>query len=223
MNILLVFATSVEARIVDKIRGNDAAAQQFNFNSHTIDAMVTGIGGIATSWSLQKWLSEHTAPDLAINAGIAGSFNPDYRFGDIVMPLSDCFADLGREQGGSFQTVFEAGFVGGDEFPFKNGVIYSDNNYIPNIPTSIKRVRGITVNSASGTISTIDKLREKFNPDIETMEGATFFYICARENIPFIAIRAISNMVEPREGSVWMIPLALENLAEKVKEVLNTL
>ena len=65
----------------------------------------------------------------------------------------------------------------------------------------LKPVRAITVNSATGSEATIRKLVKKFNPDIETMEGATFFYICSREKIPFLAIRAISNRVEPRDKS----------------------
>ena len=38
-------------------------------------------------------------PDLAINAGIAGSFNDRLNVGDVVMPVSDCFADAGIEDG----------------------------------------------------------------------------------------------------------------------------
>jgi len=63
----------------------------------------------------------------------------------------------------------------------------------------------------------------KFNPDIETMEGATFFYICSMENIPFLALRAISNRVEKRNRDNWNITLALKNLSEKLNDVLLTL
>ena len=87
----------------------------------------------------------------------------------------------------------------------------------------LKPVRAITVNTATGSEVGRIKLLQKFNPDIETMEGATFFYICAKENIPFLALRAISNRVEPRNKSNWNIALALENLSEKINEVLNIL
>ena len=50
----------------------------------------------------------------------------------------------------------------------------------------VKPVRAITVNTATGSDATRDKLVKKYNPDIETMEGATFFYICRREKIPFL-------------------------------------
>jgi futalosine hydrolase len=64
---------------------------------------------------------------------------------------------------------------------------------------------------------------KKFNPDIETMEGATFFYICSRENIPFLAVRAISNRVEKRNRESWNIALALDNLSVKLIEIFLTL
>ena len=87
----------------------------------------------------------------------------------------------------------------------------------------LKPVRAITVNTSTGSEITMEKLLKKYNPDIETMEGATFFYICSRENIPFLALRAISNKVEKRNKNNWNINLALNNLSEKLIEVLLTL
>ena len=55
---------------------------------------------------------------------------------------------------------------------------------IPGMPEQlkgiVKAVNAITVNTATGSDTTRDKLVKKFNPDIETMEGATFFYICSK-------------------------------------------
>jgi len=82
--------------------------------------------------------------------------------------------------------------------------------------SKLKQVKAITVNTSSGSEVTIERLRGKYNPDIETMEGATFFYICSKEKIPFLAIRSISNRVEPRNKDKWNIPLALNNLSEKL-------
>ncbi len=87
----------------------------------------------------------------------------------------------------------------------------------------MKPVNAITVNTASGTLQTIEKLSKKFNPDIETMEGAAFFYICSGGKIPFLAIRSISNKVEPRNKDNWDIRFALDNLSEKLKDfILST-
>src|ERR1035437_4945353 len=110
-----------------------------------------------------------------------------------------------------------------DEFPYKNGLLYSDTRYSDKMKGLLKPVRAITVNTATGSETSRVKLLKKFNPDIETMEGATFFYICSRENIPFLALRAVSNKVEPRNKNNWNIALALNNLSEKLIDVLLTL
>jgi futalosine hydrolase len=139
------------------------------------------------------------------------------------LPITDCFADSGIEDGENFITLFEAGLALPDEFPFRNGLITADSGYCSVIKNILKPVNAITVNTATGSQTTINKLIKKFNPDIETMEGATFFYLCAREKVPFLALRAVSNRVEPRNVNNWNIPLALENLSEKLKEVFLTL
>jgi futalosine hydrolase len=185
-----------------------------------IDLLITGVGSIATAWSLKQWITLNEKPDLAINAGIAGSFNERLNIGDVVMPVSDCFADAGVEDGENFLTLSESGLISANDFPYKDGLLYTDTRYNEKMKSILKPVRAITVNTATGSETTKGKLLKKFNPDIETMEGATFFYICSRENIPFLALRAISNKVEPRDKNNWNIDLALNNLSEKLIDVL---
>ena len=136
------------------------------------------------------------------------------------MPVTDCFADAGIEDGNNFFTLSEAGLTGADDFPYRNGLLYSDPQYNDMMKDILKPVRAITVNTATGSETSRIKLLKKFNPDIETMEGATFFYICAMERIPFIAVRAISNRVETRDKTKWNIALALDNLSEKLNELI---
>ena len=143
-----------------------------------------------------KWIAQNGKPGLALNIGIAGSYNQSLVIGDVVMPVTDCFADAGIEDGSRFLSIYEAGL------------------------DIARPVNAITVNTATGSDSTRDKLFRKYKPDIETMEGATFFYICSREGIPFTALRAVSNMVEPRDKRNWDIKLALTNLAKKLEQVL---
>jgi futalosine hydrolase len=221
LRILIVFATTTEAGILKEISDRYQEKDGFSTGGSDISVLVTGVGGILTAWSMKQWLCENQKPDLIINAGIAGSFNEGISKGEVVMPVSDCFADMGIETGDRYLTLAETGLTDPDEFPFRNGLLHCDNNYSRKVSQLVKPVKAITVNTTSGTEATIEKLKNKFNPDIETMEGATFFYICARENISFLALRAISNMVVPGRKDKWEIPLALENLAGKMKEVIN--
>jgi len=221
--ILYVTATAAESESLNVISGIISSGNMVRLGSTEVRQLVTGVGCVSTSWALMNWLSENESPDLIINGGIAGSYKTDIIKGDVVMPVSECFADTGVEDGKNYLTLFEAGLAGKDDFPFSSGLINCDNNYSEKLKNVIRPVRAITVNTATGSEYTRERLVKKFNPDIETLEGATFFYICKREKIPFLAIRAISNFVEPRNRDNWDIPLALKNLSEKLKEIIETL
>ena len=216
--ILYVTATWPEGDTLKKFR--EIMSYNDRLDSFETDLLITGVGSMATAWSLKQWIILNEKPDLAINAGIAGSFNERLNIGDVVMPVSDCFADAGVEDGENFLTLSESGLISANDFPYKDGLLYTDTRYNEKMKSILKPVRAITVNTATGSETTKGKLLKKFNPDIETMEGATFFYICSRENIPFLALRAISNKVEPRDKNNWNIDLALNNLSEKLIDVL---
>jgi futalosine hydrolase len=218
--ILYVTATAAEAEALRKIPGIVYSNDVFNLGSTEISLLVTGVGCISTAWGLKEWLSVNDTPDLIINGGIAGSYKAEIKTGDVVMPLTDCFADSGIEDGDNFYTLFESGLAGKDDFPFGSGLVNCDCKYSDKLNDLIRPVSAITVNTATGSDLSRERLVKKFNPDIETMEGATFFYICRRENLHFLAVRAISNIVENRNRDKWNIPLALDNLSEKLKEII---
>jgi futalosine hydrolase len=216
--ILYVTATSSESNALKK--AGDLIHVPELAGKFEMSFLITGVGSISTAWALKQWIYLNGKPDLAINCGIAGSYKDEFIPGDVVMPFSDCFADAGIEDGDNFFTLSEAGLISKDEFPFKDGLLYADIRYSAKMKDLLRPVRAITVNTATGSESSRIKLFKKFNPDIETMEGATFFYICCREEIPFLALRAISNRVELRSKDKWNIALALNNLSEKLVEVL---
>jgi futalosine hydrolase len=220
LNILLVTATSAEADAIRKIAGISDPPDRFSFGNNQISLLITGVGSMAASWAMTKWLSSNSRPDLAINAGIAGSYKEEIKTGDVVIPVSDCFADAGIETADGFITLAEAGLEDPDMFPFRKGKIPADNGYVMMALKKIRPVRAVTVNTSSGSETTIEKMVRKYNPDIETMEGAAFFYICSNANIPFLAIRSISNRVESRNKGKWNIPLAIDTLSEALKEFL---
>jgi futalosine hydrolase len=220
IRILLVTATSAEADAIIKLAGTNVTADGFCFGNNQISLLITGVGSMAVSWAMTKWLSSNTKPDLAVNAGIAGSYREEIKIGDVVIPVSDCFADAGIETAGGFLTLAEAGLEDPDRFPFRGGRIFAENNYVALAVRKIKPVRAVTVNTASGSEATIEKIIKKYDPDIESMEGATFFYICSCGKIPFLAMRSVSNRVEPRNRAGWNIPLALDSLSVKLKEFL---
>jgi futalosine hydrolase len=221
--ILYVTATGSEAEALKKTGGLKPVRDIYMSGNIEINLLITGIGSVATAWAMKQWLSLNVTPDLVINAGIAGSYNDELLIGDIVMPVSDCFADSGIENNHEFYTLPEAGLTSADEFPYKAGLLIADTKYSEKMKGIARPVNAITVNTATGSDITRNKLLKKFSPDIETMEGAAFFYVCIREEIPFLALRALSNKVEKRNRTNWNIDLALNNLSEKLKDVIVAL
>jgi futalosine hydrolase len=157
---------------------------------------------------------------LVINAGIAGSFNDEISVGSTVMVTSDCFADLGVMDNGSFRTIFDEKFQDPNAFPFHNGKLLC--TFDSPFTTNLLKATGITVNTVTGNIETIKFFKDRYQPDIETMEGAAIAYTCLMENVPYIQIRSVSNKVEPRNKKNWNISLAIKNLTSTLIDIFTS-
>ena len=211
-DILFVVAHSSEAAAVSKAISSAGCE---------CGLLVTGVGGAAMSWALQKRFAEGPMLQLTINAGIAGSYPGSLKPGDTVIPVSDCFADMGVDDNGLFVSIFRANLADPDEPPFTGGRILCSNRWTVAACTLYPGVTAATVNMASGSLPVIERIRREWNPDIETMEGAWFAYTCAVNKVEYMSLRAVSNIVEPRDTKKWDIPLALVNLETAVAGILN--
>lgn len=210
--ILLCAATEFEIRdTIDYLHEN---------KSDTLDILITGVGCPHSMYSICQYLSKKK-PDLIIQAGIAGTFNKKISIGDVVIVDTEQWADLGVEDTDSFYSVFDMKFTNPDDKPYKNGIIPS--NFPRNVDLeNYKKVVAITSTIAHGNQQSIDRIIATFNPDIETMEGAALAYVAAMKNIPFIQMRSISNVVEPRNKENWNIPLAVKNLNWELLKLVKT-
>ena len=175
----------------------------------TVQLVLTGVGIPFTALSLGSYFSNNK-PELAINAGIAGALNLNFKIGDVVNVVSECFCDLGVENADeTFTNVHELGLINPNEFPFQNGILYNpkaiEHQFLP-------PANGLTVNKVHGSNKSINAIKSKYNADIESMEGAAFFLACLMAKVDFLEIRSISNFVEPRNKENWNIPLSIENL-----------
>ncbi len=189
-----------------------------------IDFITTGIGTTGTSYFLTKALSDSSRKyDFVVNIGLAGSFNDKYPIGSVVRVIKEQFGDLGVESRLGFQTLFEYQILDANTLPFKNGALYSPylDIEMENGLSSIPSVTGITVQMVSGLSESVERIKNRFSPDIESMEGAAVFYVALMEKVPFIELRSVSNEVGERDKSKWNIPKALDNLKDACKELLR--
>lgn len=216
MKILFVGATCFELyQFFEKLKqedGNKGPVFHYKWYDIDIDLIVTGLGMTFTTYFLTKALNLRKY-DLVINAGIAGSFRDEISIGTVVNVRSEQFCDFGIEDPDRIKSVFEAGFVDLNEFPFVGGKLVNPHHF-EDIDLPI--VSGVTGNISHGDPKSIYRIKNDFDPDIESMEGAAVFYVCLFEKIPFLEIRAISNYVELRDTDKWDIPSTLENLTDEL-------
>jgi futalosine hydrolase len=218
--ILISVATKTEILpFVRKFDENFDSNNNFSikFKNVFIDIHITGIGPVFTAFNLTEILNKNKY-DLAINTGICGSFNSEIKLTQAVNVVSDEFADLGISSKNNFQTLFETGFLAENLFPFENGKLFADKYFSDKI--NIQKVSGITVSNVSGVKNQINFRKNKFNADIESMEGAAFFYICKNKNTKCIQIRTVSNYVEERNIKNWKLKESILNLSETLYQII---
>jgi futalosine hydrolase len=214
MKILIVAATIAEIKLLknyldDTFSSNGEGFYQIDLHS-SIQILITGVGVMHTAFALSHKASLQSF-DLAINLGVCGSFDLKIALGSVIEVVKDRLGDLGVEEAnGQFLDVFDINLENKDSSPYQNGWISRiENNYLP---TGLPPSNGITVHKVTGTTESIEAIQKKYNADMESMEGAAFFYTCAKLNIPSIQVRAISNYVEPRNRAAWKMEEAIHNL-----------
>ena len=219
---LVCAATSYE--IAPFLQYLENEGQKKNFSTYMLGGLelqllITGVGPVLTAHGLAKYFNLQK-PALAIHAGVAGG-RESLEIGQVVQPVKDRYADLGAENVDGFMDVFDLELANPDMFPFLDGWIHPpDNGFLLN--DSVPKVKGITVSTVTGSIDTKKQWESKYNPDIETMEGASFFYACLMDHIDFISIRAISNHIGVRDKNFWNLPKAIENLNAALIELVQT-
>ncbi|MGN6533495.1 MAG: futalosine hydrolase [Ginsengibacter sp.] len=207
MNLLIVAATEFE--IEPFLKENTRA-----------EILITGVGIPATVFHLTKKISEKKF-DFIIQAGIAGTFNVNNDVAEVVQVKEDTFADLGIEEYGHFKTLFDMGFINKNDFPFTDGWLI---NPLPSLQKNhLPPRKGITVNKISDDVFQNKMIREKFSPDVESMEGAAFHYVCLLQKINFLQIRSISNRVGERDKSKWKLKESIENLNNELLKIIENL
>lgn len=216
MRILVVAATSMEiAPFVERLGEGSAREPRLNrytCGGHDVDILVTGVGMVATAAWTSRVLAQSRC-DFGLNLGLCGSFDRTLEPGQAVHVVSDRIAELGAEAGDTFLTIQELGLVRDDEFPFAGGRL---ENAAPILNPAIARlpaVHGITVNTVHGNAQSISDVARRFQPQVESMEGAAFMYACLIHGVAFAQVRTVSNVVEPRNRNAWTLPDAIRNLA----------
>jgi futalosine hydrolase len=173
------------------------------------DVLVGGVGPAMAAASTSRAL-HGGGYDAVLCAGIGGGFAP-LGPGDVAVAAAIAFADLGAESADGFVPLDELGF-GAAHHPVE-----------PKLAVELAdRTRGhigtvLTVATVTGTQESATALARRY-PDAvaEGMEGAGVAAAAALYDVPVAEVRAISNLVGPRDRAAWQIPLALQSLGAAI-------
>lgn len=198
---LIVVATTAEADRLPRLAGSRV--------------VVSGIGAVNAALAAQSAMLERL-PDVVLSVGIGGAYpGGGLRPGDVAVASEAVFAALGAQDGEGFLDLEQLGFP---LLESADGPVF---NRLPAAP-SAREIAGLT-GAALGPILTLETVTgsaamaarlEARVPGalVEAMEGAGVALAAARLGVGFLEVRAVSNMVGPRDRSAWQVGLALERL-----------
>ncbi len=210
MRILIVAATQGEVQpLMDALsmQKSDEADNLFvprHISVANCSVLITGAGMVPTAFALGKHLP-HNVYNLVINLGVAGAFDRDIQLGDVLEITKDTFAELGAEDDTRFINIEQMGL---------GASIFNPTTTLSHFTAKadLAKATAITVNTVHGNEESIAAVAERVKPQLESMEGAAFFYACRELKVPCVQIRAVSNYVEKRNRDNWEIGLAVKNL-----------
>jgi len=176
----------------------------------TVSFHATGVGMLVSAVTLTQLVLQEK-PDFVIQAGIAGCFDTADPLGQVAAVREEILGDTGVEEGGAWKDVFDLNLENPDGAPFANKRLANNQFERLNL-LQLPAVTGITVNEITTKPERIGLLRQKYNPYIESMEGAALHYVCGKLQLPYLQIRAVSNYIGERDKAKWKMKDAIVNL-----------
>jgi futalosine hydrolase len=170
----------------------------------------SGVGMMAACFSLTKLILEEK-PDLILQVGMAGCFDYSVDLGKVVVINKEIDGNTGVEENGKWRDLFNLKLEKANYPPYEKSTLPNPHIEKFNL-LKLKAVTGVTVNEVTTRKERIKQLVRKYEPAIESMEGAALHYTCRCTNTAFLQMRTISNYVGERDKSKWMIKDALNNL-----------
>jgi futalosine hydrolase len=199
--ILVMVAVSAEKEAV--LRG---LKERENFK-----VVQAGVGPVAAAVNTAKVLAI-TRYSLVVSAGIGGGFPGRAEVGSIVVADEIVAADLGVETPAGFQSLAEMGF-GFDCIRADEGLVKKVYEALDTANLGVRTGPVLTVSTATGTAESAKDLATRVpGATAEAMEGYGVAWAANDCCVPVLELRAISNLVGPRDRTSWQIKKALDVL-----------
>ena len=212
MNIALMYAMRTE--IASLLHGDETpllqvvAGVEFYRIRPNVIACCGGVGKVNAAMSTQLLIGLYH-PDLIINVGVAGCFE-NVPIGTVVLAEGFCQHDFdtsaidGPEYEGLVATVHRTIFPTSDlerakaamdatGHPYRTGLVATGDWFATDTP----RARHIA---------------EKFHPLLCEMEGGAVAHVCLRNEVPFMAVKSVSDCLFGNNDYHFNFASAMEEL-----------
>ncbi len=200
-----------------------------------VQLLTTG-PGIANTVQALTTAIEHSRPSLIIQTGCSGAFSEfGLQIGDIGIATEEIDVQLGIEPETDeahlldlpFSLIVKRGLDIKNRYPIDKFIINSAFHVIKtafkNQKYCVKKGPFLTVSTITATNKRAKKLYTQFHACMEAMEGSGAAHVSVHYDIPFIEIRAASNIVGKRDLNSWDLPLAFKNSAIAVCSYIQSL
>ena len=191
-------------------------------NNRPVAVLQSGIGKVAAAMSTTLLIQEFK-PDMIINTGSAGGLDPNLNVGDVIISTDVRHHDV---------DVTAFGYEKG-QLP-ANPAAFLPNEQL--VEVAKKQAEKLGLNAVSGLICSgdafingvekINQIRADFPQVVAVeMEAAAIAQVCHAMQIPFVIVRAISDVADKESHLSFdeFLPLAAEKSSEMVLEMLNNL
>lgn len=180
-----------------------------------------GIGAVNAAVAATEHILEF-APDLVVSAGSAGGLGIDVRIGDVVVGNSYCYHSADASAFG-----YERGQIPGmpASYGAADDIVAAARRAAKAAPqpgAGRIRVGAIVSGDSFITADNADEVRAAFDTALATdMESAAIAQTCHLLNVPFVSVRAISDLCDGSASTSFH--LTLEEVAMRAAQLTLTL
>lgn len=219
MKIALLYAmpSEIESLIHGREPDEEIAGASFYRLREDLIACCGGIGKVNAAMSTQLLIDRYH-PDLIINAGVAGCFE-DVPIGTLV--LADAFLQHDMDTSNIGDPIGFVSTVNRLTFPTSDLERAKAAMDKVGLPYRVGTV-------ATGDWFAVDSERahfiaDTFHPFLIEMEGGAAAHVCCRNNVPFMAIKSVSDCVFMHHDFYFNFPEAAKTLTGIVMSFVDAL
>lgn len=195
-----------------------------------IGVLITGPGMVNAAQAHTAAI-ERLCPDLIIHTGCAGIFpSTGGDAGDLALAESDTDIHTGIEREGEiipaplpFPLIETNNGPIIRTYPLNHDLVKRAENVLKSCGFQVFMGHFITVSTITASAQRAQALVAAFSPVMESMEGASAAHVALHYGVPFLEIRAASNLVGPRKKDQWNLPLAFERCSKAVFHLIDQL